>query len=106
MKQHISVVHRKEKNYQCNQCQARFSYKLSLNGHIKSVHNPQIKDFKCDECDYGTQIKGRLTKHKQVRHSERVRKYECKPCEKSYLTRDGVRVTNITFMSDVRMDRR
>lgn len=43
---HIQAVH-SEQSYSCDQCPRTFSFKRSLDRHIKGVHD-NIRDFKCE----------------------------------------------------------
>ena len=59
---HIKFVHEGKKPFKCNVCDASFSYKNHLNGHIESVHERK-KPFKCSICDYRSSQKNNMKLH-------------------------------------------
>ena len=47
---HIASVHEEKRPYKCHICDAIFAYKPNLNGHILSVREEK-KPFKCETCN-------------------------------------------------------
>ena len=52
----------KNRFFQCDRCDFKFSTNGSLKIHIKAVHN-KIKDFECSKCDYKSSTNSDLQKH-------------------------------------------
>ena len=53
--------------YPCNDCDKKFSHKLGLYKHIKSVH--EGAKYPCDECGHISTRKDHLHTHMKRRHS-------------------------------------
>ena len=63
--------------YECEECDASYPYRISLNRHRESKH--EGLKYECDECDFMTAHKRYLRIHKESMH-EGVR-YECDRCD-------------------------
>ncbi|OXA54477.1 zinc finger protein 211-like [Folsomia candida] len=82
--QHM-MVHRGEKRYQCDICEARFVIKISLENH-RRTHTGE-RPFSCPHCEYAFKTKRNLSNHIQkidtpgyiapIRH-------RCSHCEKGF----------------------
>ena len=64
LKQHISSVHKQEKNFKFYICEHHFSEKGNLNQHVNAVHKhgqkENFKCFKCNKCDFSSSDKRNL----------------------------------------------
>ena len=79
LKNHIDHVHRKVKNFQCDQCNVRFSRKQQLVTHIEKAHM-NINKYKCHLCDFKTNLsKNRLETHIKIKHMKNST-FECRHC--------------------------
>ena len=76
MKTHIQGQHEGVK-YSCNQCDYKCTAKGMLLKHNKLKHL-SLEFKKCDECDYQSVLQGRVNFHKRTVHSNV--KFSCKLC--------------------------
>ena len=70
---HTAFVHegkRPKKPYQCLICDAMFSRKDHLNGHVSAVHEGK-KPYKCSYCEYRGSQKPHLKAHIKSNHKEK-----------------------------------
>ena len=58
---------KKKKPFKCNICDASFTQKGNLNGHVASIHEGK-KPFKCSICDASFTKKGHLDGHVALVH--------------------------------------
>ena len=77
---HMKVHNTSDKQFQCEQCESKFTLKQNLKFHIRRVHGPPLT---CEHC--GTLIKGltSLRKHLLVMHGEKMR-YNCDICDAGF----------------------
>ena len=78
LEQHVKIVHRKIKNFECVNCRKRFYDNRELrNHHLKSLQTGQCqtistdqggKRFPCDQCEYKSKTKTNLTLHIESIH--------------------------------------
>ena len=61
----MSAVHRKKRNFVCDECGFAASGKSNLNTHIKAVYK-KIKDNACQLCDYKTSMLLQVTNVKSA----------------------------------------
>ena len=73
---------KKIKNYSCNHCDASFSLKSSLQGHINREHL-KIEPYNCEKCMKTFSSKFELGSHIRKQH-ENVKPNKCKDCEASF----------------------
>ena len=59
LKDHIASIHEREKSFECDMCQSKFTLKGSLKVHITTVHEGD-KPLKCDMCNSKFSQKGKL----------------------------------------------
>jgi len=88
LEQHIKIVHKKIKNFECVNCKKRFYDNRELrNHHLKSLQmgqcqlpsvNSQDKKHACDQCEYKSKTKNNLTLHIESVHLKI--KYSCPAC--------------------------
>ena len=67
MKQHMSAVHGKMKNFKCQTCGKSFSRKENLTVHIKAIHQ-MSRPHKCPDCDQSFTEAGIMRKHRESVH--------------------------------------
>lgn len=72
--------------YKCDQCQHKFGHKLTLEAHIRKVHEGQKKAFKCQMCDKAYSFIGGLSTHIRDVHERKQDTYDCTVpgCDKKY----------------------
>ena len=86
LRYHYSIVHgqkpKKDKIYQCDQCEFAVESRGQLMSHNKGVHLKQ-KDYKCDQCDGQFWKKISLDKHLKDIHKKNIelKKYQCENCD-------------------------
>uniref|UniRef100_A0A336M088 CSON009400 protein n=1 Tax=Culicoides sonorensis TaxID=179676 RepID=A0A336M088_CULSO len=86
LKRHIERKH--EVHYKdCPICGKTYK-KISLNGHINSVHL-QRRNFACDQCDKTFKSSSQLTKHKYT-HGK-LRPFMCQECDTGYYMNELLR---------------
>eukprot|EP00088_Acartia_fossae_P045061 TRINITY_DN4817_c0_g1_i7.p1 TRINITY_DN4817_c0_g1~~TRINITY_DN4817_c0_g1_i7.p1 ORF type:complete len:703 (-),score=122.26 TRINITY_DN4817_c0_g1_i7:114-2222(-) len=80
LKIHIKAHHNPEGAYNCDLCDAKFKYKVSLLRH-KDKHEGNLKEVKCTEsgCDYSTTNKQCLEKHIDKVH--KGIRWPCSQCD-------------------------
>lgn len=85
---HITVVHKEELPYQCNQCDKGFTVKNSYECHLLThERSPEQLPHKCDYCDKAFANKQFLRRHMFTHNHERsnwVKK--CKICRRTFET--------------------
>nr|XP_029716230.1 zinc finger protein 728-like [Aedes albopictus] len=70
-KQHMDIVHLKEKRHKCQPLVCELCGKVSASASALAVHRGQHKEYlryKCDECPKAFVFKGLLENHKRVEH--------------------------------------
>ena len=60
----------------CDQCDKTFKKRHELLVHITKVHK-KSRNFACDQCDYRATIPFLLTKHKRRKHENRPKNHLC-----------------------------
>eukprot|EP00092_Neocalanus_flemingeri_P018759 GFUD01020316.1.p1 GENE.GFUD01020316.1~~GFUD01020316.1.p1 ORF type:complete len:718 (+),score=114.67 GFUD01020316.1:39-2192(+) len=63
---HVSIVHLKEKNFQCDVCQKCFGRADSLKKHIRSHTNE--RSYICEFCSLAFNQSSHLIKHRKTKH--------------------------------------
>jgi len=83
MHYHIKVKHTGELEYECADCDMKFSQKSQLNLHIKSRHSKKpVKEYKCPCCPYTDLRKGNCVIHFTRIHLKDITdKIKLKPTE-------------------------
>lgn len=89
IKMHLDVVHGgKSYAFQCQFCNKRFSWKDSLNRHIKFKCPEKIGGFQCKFCSEGFKTVNAFTHHLDVAHAKNSyglqNKYHCEYCNKKF----------------------
>ena len=69
--------HNSEKLFKCDQCSYEGNQKITLNMHVRSVHNELW--FKCEDCNFKASQKSNLKTHIQIHHEGMVY-YKCDQC--------------------------
>ena len=62
--------HNSEKLFKCDQCSYEGNQKITLNMHVRSVHNELW--FKCEDCNFKASQKSNLKTHIQIQHEGMV----------------------------------
>jgi hypothetical protein len=84
------MVHLKIKDFECDNCDMKFSTKGNLKQHIKQVHL-KLKDFECKNCNYKCSDNGSLQRHsKRCTGKEHISSGE-------FQVRECLREMNIEF---------
>ncbi|XP_043683100.1 uncharacterized protein LOC122636191 isoform X1 [Vespula pensylvanica] len=81
LQKHEDTVHKKDKPYQCNICNKRFSYKQGLERH-EMMHN-EDKTFVCEYCKEAFRTSTKLARHLTTHAGHRP--YLCKLCPRTFL---------------------
>jgi KRAB domain-containing zinc finger protein len=82
IKDHIKVVHLKEKQFLCTICDKFFGIRLTLEKHILSVHN-EVKPFKYGICDKPFRRLATLKVHVYEVH-KKLKPFKCQERQKYY----------------------
>jgi len=72
--EHIKLIHRKERRFQCQECSYRSCFRNDLKKHVNSVHK-KLKRA-CPEC--GKEIVN-VAEHVRLIH-KKISRFECKLC--------------------------
>ena len=75
-------MEKKQKKYQCDICDHKFSHKDDFKEHVQIVHG-SMKRFKCDLCPKSYTRPEHLKFHVKVHHSEK-RIVKCELCDKTF----------------------
>ena len=75
-KRHMEAHKAIGKQYQCSQCDKKYSTKFKLTLHTNEVHRGE--DILCTQCDYRTKNKKSFIRH-LIKHSEE-RPFSCEKC--------------------------
>lgn len=73
------------KQYQCDICLMKFSFKSGLTAHMKGKHIDNVQ-YNCSQCSYHATYKSCLTQHLKT-HSD-LRPFECGICTKTFKKKD------------------
>ncbi len=66
----------------CFECGRGYSFRSTLNYHIRAAHSGQEKKFKCDLCDFKAWQKSKLIRHIKGFHEKSNRTIPCPHCPK------------------------
>eukprot|EP01083_Nonionella_stella_P169540 575139_1 len=80
LENHYWFQHQDEKPFKCNQCDAAYAVRRSLNCHIKT--HDKTNWFKCNECDKSFPQKSHLKSHQRIHSGEKP--FQCDICYKSF----------------------
>ena len=70
--EHVEISHiERKRKFKCHSCERQFSLKISLNFHIKTIHNSN-KDYTCGTCSKEFSVKKNLMEHLLI-HEEKKR---------------------------------
>jgi len=97
LKDHIAGVHEGVKAYQCDQCEACYSAKASLDSHLKRHLIPH-DHYKCDvaDCSYATNNSSTLGRHKERMHDPDSKKHLCTICGKPFYDKRQLAMHELT----------
>ena len=85
LKRHIDSVHKGIKNFQCDKCDAKYDRASSLKEHIKYIHMGHARaKNQCDKCGKAFGTPGYLEKHTLTVHEGLVQKVTCEHCGKNF----------------------
>ena len=85
IKRHVEVIHLKEKNYQCEYCEEKFSYFEYMKKHIKVRHLGLGE--KCEICNKSVMD---MSTHLR-QHSNNSKKFKCEHCEKNFSQKSNLK---------------
>lgn len=73
-------------SFKCDQCQHKFGHKITLDAHIRKVHQGVKRCYKCELCDKSYSFVGGLSTHIKSFHERKEDGYECHVigCDKKY----------------------
>jgi len=75
LQNHMTAVHTKIKNFECQKCDYKFSFNNDLQRHIRTVHN-NMRNFECNKCDSKFSRQSSLKTHIKQVH-DKIKDFEC-----------------------------
>eukprot|EP01083_Nonionella_stella_P038479 104707_1 len=97
LKEHMVYTHSNESHFECNTCHKQFPTDTVLSKHVKAVHPAQC-DFECSQCDKRFKTRSELKRHSVV-HSDN-RPYSCDQCDKRFITPYHLKVHRVVHSDD------
>jgi hypothetical protein len=82
LQNHIKVVHDKCGDFVCNSCDSRFMWRSTLRNHVRLVHERE-RPYACTHCDLRFRWQSHLDEHVWVVHENR-RPFVCSTCGKEF----------------------
>lgn len=75
-------------SHKCKQCGHCFAHTLTLEAHIRKVHEGSKRPFQCDRCEKAYSFMGGLYTHIKEIHGTQVRSYPCDHpgCDRVYIS--------------------
>ncbi|XP_034482118.1 zinc finger protein 470 [Drosophila innubila] len=75
-------------SFKCTLCGHCFAHSLTLEAHVRKVHEGNKRPFKCDRCDKSYSFMGGLYTHIKELHSTQARSYQCDypGCQRVYIS--------------------
>ena len=83
---HIKQVHDKSNHVKCDHCPRTFNYPSELKKHVLFKHTAPTR-FPCSQCSYVTNLRNQLNGHIRKVHEKEYR-FKCTVCEKQYKQRN------------------
>uniref|UniRef100_A0A1I8NZV4 Protein krueppel n=1 Tax=Stomoxys calcitrans TaxID=35570 RepID=A0A1I8NZV4_STOCA len=73
-------------SHKCDQCNRRFAHKVTLDAHVRKIHQGEKRAYKCELCDKSYSFMGGLSTHMRETHERQEEAYSCKipGCDKKY----------------------
>ena len=90
LKEHKLTFHKNNpsshllRNHKCTICKNSFPSKISLNRHIKKIHEAALPKPQCNICNESFISKGKMEKHKRIYHENKP-PYWCKECDIGFI---------------------
>ena len=78
LKNHVTAIHKKERNFSCTDCQFITHVNSSLKRHVLALHENK-KPFSCNKCSYCTPYSFQLKAHAEALHTSE-RNFNCSKC--------------------------
>lgn len=89
LNKHLSIVHLKMRDHQCEHCGKKFGEKGHLTQHIHEQHSATPPAFTCDVCGHEFNKKGNLTRHMLIHKEEYP--FKCRYCGKQFNNASNLR---------------
>lgn len=67
LNKHIRSIHRKERNFSCDQCDATFPFRNGLKEHVRMRHTDE-RPYGCNKCPSSFKKKSHLHRHSALVH--------------------------------------
>ncbi|KAK0426591.1 hypothetical protein QR680_009788 [Steinernema hermaphroditum] len=101
LNEHISIVHRNERNFVCDQCGSAFGRRGGLRRHVQMVHVGQLYSCPYEACDHpGYKCPKALAAHVRAVHTG-DRPFKCTHCDRSFVRRNDLKVHEVTHSASV-----
>eukprot|EP01083_Nonionella_stella_P210254 761360_1 len=87
------LVHSDDRQYSCNQCDAKFKIYDALKEHMVYTHSNE-SHFECNTCHKQFPTDTVLSKHVKAVHPVQ-RNFECNQCDKRFKTRSSLKIHSV-----------
>ena len=98
LKNHISTIHERIKDYKCDTCSKTFNISKSLKQHIHTVHEGH-RDYKCEPCGKSFSTTNSLKKHILAVYEGR-NDQKCTICGKIFSRKGYLKIHSLSHVND------
>ncbi|GMR36632.1 hypothetical protein PMAYCL1PPCAC_06827 [Pristionchus mayeri] len=99
LKEHITIVHLKERPFECEECGIRFGRKGGLRRHLQMVHENQLFMCQFEGCTHpGYKCTKALAAHIRSVHTK-DRPFKCMLCDRTFVRKNDLKTHEMTHQA-------